>query len=387
MATNWERLDAMLAGIDAPFAVLDAAALDANAADLVRRAAGLPIRIATKSVRVRGVLDRMLARTGFAGLMAYALDEAIWLARGGARDVLVAYPTANRAALRELAADDALRAAIAVTVDHPGHLALIRAAVDEAAPGARIRVCLDVDASLRVGPLHLGVRRSPLHSAEQVVQAARAIIASPHAELVGLMFYDAQLAGVPDSSLAIAQMKRASVRELPRRRADIVEHVQALAPLTFVNGGGTGSLDIVGHDGLTEVAAGSGLFGPTLFDGYDSFQPQVALTYALPVVRKPADDIATVFSGGFIASGPVGASRNPTPVHPAGLRLIGSEGAGEVQTPLRGRAARSLRIGDRVWWRHAKSGEVLERFDAVQLVDADGVTTLPTYRGEGRCFG
>lgn len=385
--TDWARLDAALAGIDAPFAALDAAALNANADDLVRRAAGLPIRIATKSVRTRGVLDRMLARDGFAGLMAYSIDEAIWLARHGASDILVAYPTASVRALRELATDDALRAAVAVMVDHPDHLALIAAAANTSDSTGRIRVCLDVDASLRIGPVHLGARRSPVHSVEQAVRAAQAVKASPHSELVGLMFYDAQLAGVPDSSPAVRAMKRLSVRELRTRRREVVDRVQALVPLTFVNGGGTGSLDIIGHDGLTEVAAGSGLFGPTLFDGYDFFQPQPALTYALPVVRKPAQDMVTVFSGGFIASGPVGASRNPTPVHPAGLRLVTGEGAGEVQTPLHGQAASSLRIGDRVWWRHAKSGEVLERFDLVHLVDGDETTSLPTYRGEGRCFG
>lgn len=384
--SGWARLDAALADVEAPLAAVDAGALDANAADLVRRAAGLPIRIATKSVRVRGVLDHVLARPGFSGLMAYALDEAIWLARAGATDVLVAYPTADRTALRTLARDPVLRAAVTVTIDHPAHLALIAEAVGDDAD-ARVRVCLDVDASLRVGPLHLGARRSPVHSVDQAVDAARAIAAAPCAELVGLMFYDAQLAGVPDSSVAVAGMKRVSARELRARRAAVVERVRAITPLAFVNGGGTGSLDVIGHDGLTEVAAGSGLYGPTLFDGYRGFQPRPALAYALPVVRKPAPDLVTVFSGGFVASGPVGASRNPTPVHPAGLRLVGGEGAGEVQTPLRGPAARDLRIGDRVWWRHAKAGEVLERFAAVHVVDGDDVTVLPTYRGEGMTFG
>ena len=386
--TDWARLDAALADIDAPLAAVDAVALDANADDLVRRAAGLPIRIATKSVRVRGVLDRMLARPGFAGLMAYSLREAIWLVRCGARDVLVAYPTVDRAALAELGDDDVLRAAVTVMVDDPAHLALIAAAE----PAGPVRVCLDVDASLRVGirgrdGVHIGARRSPAHTVEQATSAARTIAAASHVRLVGLMFYDAQLAGVPDSSPAVRAMKKLSARELRKRRTMVVEHVAALTPLDFVNGGGTGSLDIVGHDGLTEVAAGSGLFGPTLFDGYDGFTPKPALGYALPVVRKPANDIVTVFSGGFIASGPVGASRNPMPVHPAGLRLVRSEGAGEVQTPLRGVTAGSLQIGDRIWWRHAKAGEVLERFDEVHLVDDDAASTLPTYRGEGKAFG
>jgi D-serine deaminase-like pyridoxal phosphate-dependent protein len=73
---------------------------------------------------------------------------------------------------------------------------------------------------------------------------------------------------------------------------------------------------------------------------------------------------------------------------PRDLRLLGAEGAGEVQTPVRGRAADRLRIGDRVWFRHAKAGELAERFPTIHVVE-DGrlVESVPTYRGEGQAFG
>ena len=388
-----ERLDAATRGLPAPLAAVDMAALEANAGDLARRAQGLPIRIATKSVRCREVLRRVLDRDGFRGLMAYSLAEAVWLVRGGMTDVLVAYPSVDREAFRAVAADEVLAAQITVVIDDPQHLALITSSV---APGGHpVRVCLDIDASLRVGPLHLGVRRSPVHSLEQAVSAARVITRSPSVRLVGLMFYDAQLAGVPDTSPAVAAMKRRSTTELRSRRSRIIDEVGRLAPLELVNGGGTGSLDLVAGDpGLTEVAAGSGLFGPTLFDGYRSFTPRAALGYALPVTRRPAPGIRTLFGGGYVASGPAGRSRVPTPVLPAGLSLIGTEGVGEVQTPVTGAAADRLDIGDRVWWRHAKAGEVCERFAGLHLVEADDaargtptVTLTPTYRGEGQCFG
>jgi D-serine deaminase-like pyridoxal phosphate-dependent protein len=74
-------------------------------------------------------------------------------------------------------------------------------------------------------------------------------------------------------------------------------------------------------------------------------------------------------------------------VLPAGLKLDGREGAGEVQTPLLGDAADRLRIGERVWLRHAKAGELCERFAVLHLVEGDRlVETLPTYRGERQCF-
>ncbi len=77
----------------------------------------------------------------------------------------------------------------------------------------------------------------------------------------------------------------------------------------------------------------------------------------------------------------------PQPVHPAGLRFVGSEGAGGVRTPLRGPAADRLEIGDLVWFRHAKAGELCEHVNLPQLVEADGsVRPVPTCRGEGQAF-
>ncbi|MGW0181924.1 amino acid deaminase/aldolase [Nocardia sp. NPDC003345] len=383
-------LHAATADLDAPLAAVDMVTLRANAADLVRRAGGRPIRVASKSVRCRAVLAEVLgenltAQGGFAGIMAYSLNEAIWLARHGARDVLLGYPTADRAALAELGADPDLLAAITLMVDDSAQLDLVRAAVGSAAAGPRI--CLDVDASLRIGPLHLGVRRSPVRTPEQAEALASAALAAGF-RVVGLMTYEAQIAGLPDSSLPVRLVKSASAREIERRRAAVLDAVTAVTgPLEIVNSGGTGSIELsAGAAGVTEITAGSGLYVPTLFDDYRSFRPRPALYFALPVLRRPAADIATVFAGGYIASGPAGASRVPKPVWPRGLRLLGTEGAGEVQTPLSG--AGELAVGDRVWFRHAKAGELCERFDRLYLVEADGSrTAVPTYRGEGRCFG
>jgi D-serine deaminase-like pyridoxal phosphate-dependent protein len=375
-----------VAHLPAPCGVVDLAAFRANAQDLVRRAGGLPIRVASKSVRCRPLLEQVLERPGFAGVMAYSLREAIWLVRHGQTEVLLAYPSVDRAAMAELAAEPVLTSAITVMVDHPGHVAVLASAADRARP---VRVCLEVDASLRIGPAHLGVRRSPVHTPDQAARAARRIAEVPGVRLVGLMFYDAQIAGLPDSSPAVRLVKRLSARELLARRGAVVRAVRPYADLEIVNGGGTGSLHVTGRDPhLTELAAGSGLYGPTLFDGYRDFSPEHAAYLVLPVVRRPAPDVATCFSGGYIASGPPGWSRVPQPCHPEGLRLLRNEGAGEVQTPVSGEAARHLSIGDPVWFRHAKAGELCERLDEVHRVD-DGevVASVPSYRGVGLNFG
>jgi D-serine deaminase-like pyridoxal phosphate-dependent protein len=205
------------------------------------------------------------------------------------------------------------------------------------------------------------------------------------------MLYEAQIAGVGESGVlgpAVRAMKRASARELAGRRAAVVRAVSEVAPLRFVNGGGTGSVETTAAEpAVTEVAAGSGLFAPTLFDAYRAFTARPAALFALPVVRRPSPTTATVLGGGYLASGAAGADRLPRPVLPAGLRLDRREGAGEVQTPVAGEAARSLRVGDRVWFRHAKAGELCERFDAVHLIRrGEVVDTVPTYRGEGKTF-
>ena len=383
--TDLAALTAATAELDPPLVALDQSVLDENARDLVRRASGVPIRVASKSVRCRWVLERVLSTPGFAGVMGYSLREALWLVEQGVTDVLLGYPTADRSALRELAASPAALAAVTLMVDEPEQLDVITSATEHAA----VRVCLDVDASLRVGPLHLGVRRSPVRSPEQ----ASALALDAHRrglEVVGVMFYEAQIAGLPDTSPAVRLVKRRSAAELARRRSAVVDAVvTALGrPLSIVNSGGTGSLEVSSADpSVTEVTAGSGLYVPTLFDRYDAFTPRPSLYFALPVVRRPADDIATLFGGGYIASGPAGRTRVPRPVAD-GLALLGTEGAGEVQTPVRGAAATSLRVGDRVWFRHAKAGELCERFDIVHVVDgARLIDSVPTYRGEGRTFG
>ena len=160
------------------------------------------------------------------------------------------------------------------------------------------------------------------------------------------MAYDAQVAGVGDNvpgrparSQAVRAMQAASLRELAGRLPEVVAAVRAEVEaaggrLELVNAGGTGSLDrIAANTAVTELSAGSGLYAPTLFDTYRSLALRPAALFALPVVRRPAPGVVTVLGGGYVASGPAGRDRLPSPVLPAGLRLTGTEGAGEVQTP------------------------------------------------------
>ncbi|MFR9792133.1 amino acid deaminase/aldolase [Streptomyces sp. MB22_4] len=395
-AADRARYDRATAHLEAPLALVDLESFDANAADLVRRSGGKPIRVASKSVRCRALLERVLARDGFQGIMSFTLPESLWLARSGFDDILLAYPSADRSGFAELTGDPELAAAVTVMVDDPAQLDLIDAARD----GGRevVRVCLELDTSLKLfgGRVRVGARRSPLHSPGRLAALARVVAERPGFRLVGLMAYEGHIAGVGDAvagrplrSRAIRLMQAAARRELAERRASAVRAVRAVVPdLEFVNGGGTGSVQhTAAEDAVTEIAAGSGLYVPRLFDNYTSFSGRPAALFALPVVRRPGVGVVTVLGGGYPASGAAGPDRLPVPYLPEGLAYDPQEGAGEVQTPLLGSPADDLLVGDRVWFRHAKAGELCERFPSLHLVEGDEVTaTVPTYRGEGHTF-
>ena len=393
----YERFEAVFGRVQAPFAFVDLDAVWANAADMLRRSRGKPIRIASKSIRSRPVLERLLdLDPGFQGALTFTLPETLWLWEHGLHDLVVAYPTTDRACLTRLAritSEDPDEAPV-VMVDCIEHLDLIEEAASSFV--APIRVAIDIDLSWWPlgGLLKIGPKRSPIRTADDAVALAQEIDRRERTRLVGIQAYEAQIAGVGDNvprkainNTLVRTMQSASARDVTERRAQIVMAVSDVAQLEFVNGGGTGSIEFTSSQwAVTEVAAGSGFYAPILFDHYRSFRPRPAAMFALPVIRRPGPGVATVLGGGYPASG-VGTSRMPVPHLPAGLRLDSREGAGEVQTPLRGSAADRLKFGDRVYFRHVKAGELCERFDRLFLVTGTTIRDeVPTYRGEGKSF-
>lgn len=400
MALDYAAFRHCLAGRRLPLAVVDLDALDRNLARVTElvRPRGTPIRLASKSLRVPSLLRRLVDRdTLMQGVMCFAVEEAEYLAdEHGFDDLLVAYPAFQRCDI-ERAVGMAKRG-LTIRLMADSTTGLDRLSEVACAHAATLDVVLDVDMSLRIGPAHLGVRRSPLHTPHQVVSMANAVADRPGLRFVGLMGYEAQVAGLGDDNPfepllnpIKSALRRASVSELTKRRSAMVEALrQAGLKPALVNGGGTGSLDTTTPgSGVTEVTAGSAFFKPQLFDYYRSAHVRAlepACFFALEVTRRPSAAIVTCLGGGYVASGAAHADKVPRPHLPRGIELLDQEMCGEVQTPLRCPGATPA-IGDPVIFRHAKAGELAERFNSYLLIDkGEPVGEAATYRGEGRCF-
>ena len=394
-----ERYEAIFDTVSPPFAFVDLDAMAANAAAMRAQAGELPIRIASKSVRSVEVLRRIAdLDPDFRGILSYTLPEALFLVDRGFEDIVVAYPTVDRAAIARLVelARERPEAAPTLMFDAEAHLDLIESTMGGGP--VEIPVCLDVDAGLWIGRgrfVRIGPKRSPIHFPAQARRLAADAEARPGTRLDGVMSYEGQIAGVGDEipgrplrSSMIRAMQRASERDLRRRLPRVVAAVREVAEPRFVNGGGTGSLSRTAAAGtVTELTAGSGFYDSHLFDNYRSLDLVPAAFFVLPIVRRPGPGVATALGGGYLASGPATGDRLPEPYLPEGLRLDRQEGAGEVQTPVIGTPTRTLRIGDRIYMRHAKAGEMCEHFNSLHLVAGDRVVDeVPTYRGEGAAF-
>jgi D-serine deaminase-like pyridoxal phosphate-dependent protein len=374
-----------LAAQKSPALFLDQDAFSSNIRWAIEQAQGKTIRVATKSLRCRQLIQKVLdASPVFQGLMSFTLPEALWLRQQGFKDILMGYPTTDVSALRELARNPA---EITLMVDLNSHLELLQKIAAE--HQTTFNLCVDVDLSMDLPGTRFGVYRSSIQNETQMEKFLHALARQPNLRLIGLMGYEAQIAGVGDKHAPLMRLlKSRSLPQLKARRQKLVEMVQACFALKFVNGGGTGSLkETVKEAVVTEVTVGSGFYCPVLFDNYRDFTLRPALGFTLPIVRHPAPGIFTALGGGYVASGEAGPTRLPSPYLPQGIQLLKHEGAGEVQTPFKYQGSVKLAVGDQIIMRHAKAGEPCERFNHIHLISGgeyQGMT--PTYRGEGQAF-
>lgn len=382
-------------GQEKPFAYVDLDYFDQNMNDILDRANEKKIRIASKSIRCVALLRRILDyNEQYQGIMCFTAKEAVWLSSLGFDDLLVAYPTFQVKHIETVAMEVQKGKKIYLMTDRAEHLKQINAV--GARLNVKIPVCMDLDVSSDFPGLHFGVYRSSLCTLEAVEQYLKELSTYPFVNLRAIMGYEAQIAGVgnemPNQAVKnrlIRMLQKRSITEIRARRGQAIKLVEAaVGPLDFVNGGGTGSIEVTtAEDGVTEVAVGSGFYTPTLFDNYEHFQHLPAAGYAVEVVRQPKAGTYTCLGGGYVASGPLGIDKLPKPYLPNGCELYPNEMAGEVQTPIQYKGTDPLEIGDPVFFRHSKAGELCERFNELLLLKAGKVVEqTPTYRGAGKCF-
>ncbi len=396
----YDRYRSLVRAERLPVALIDLDAIDRNIETLLApvRATGKSLRLASKSVRCVALMRYILERGAptIRGIMGFTAAEAAFLVEHGFDDVLLAYPTANTADTKLIAETNAAGATVSVVVDDERHLDALSAAGKEA--GCEIPVIVEADMSYRPlgGRVHLGALRSPVRTVGRVVELAERAETDANLSFHGIMGYESQIAGLQDSN-PFEPLMNGPKRLLKRlSRGPVESFRQAIADtlaqrgLTYevFNGGGTGSLNWCADEKvLTEATAGSGFLDSHLFDYYAHLTLAPAVFFAVQVVRVPSDGVVTCHGGGYVASGSVSKDKLPRPFLPEGLDLLDLEGAGEVQTPVTVPAGVELGIGDPVFFRHAKAGELAERFSEYLFVRGDEIVErVPTYRGHGGCF-
>jgi len=379
-----------------PCAFLHMSALRNNIEQIAKKAQHKQIRVASKSIRSVKVLQTILGHSSaYQGVMCFTADEALFLAEKGLDDLLIAYPVWDTSQLRAISQRTQKNKRIIVMIDSMEHVKHLEMVALET--GHKFLVCLDIDLSTTIPGLYFGTYRSPVRNIGEAVKIAKRIEKSRLLELDGIMGYEAQIAGVTDQdpkqrlkSMVIRRLKSHSKKEVSKRRADIVHAVEQEIgrKLRFVNGGGTGSLDSTGKEAVvTEMTAGSGFYNPHLFDKYANFQLEPAAGFAIEITRIPTKEIFTCAGGGYIASGAAGEDRLPEVYLPHDAQLTTQEGAGEVQTPIEYKGKLDLKHGDPIFMRHSKAGELCERFQSIHLIEnGEVIESVPTYRGEGKCF-
>ncbi len=377
-----------------PFAFVDMELFNKNKEDIIKRAGNKKIRIASKSIRCLDLIKNILSSNSiFQGVMCYHPLEAVYLSENGLDDLLIAYPIYSEPHIIAICKEIKKGKSIIAMVDLPEHIEQLNRIAEQ--KNCILPICMDIDMSSDFGSLHFGVRRSKISTTVQAIELFHQIKKMKNLRLDGIMGYEAQIAGVGDvtessiKNLILPFLKMKAVKEISKRRSEIVNEIQLQGhQLKFVNGGGTGSLESTTKEFcVTEVTVGSGFYSPTLFDNYTNFQHFPSAAYAIEITRNPKPSVFTCYGGGYTASGAMEKNKMPKPYLPTGAKLIETEGAGEVQTPIVYTGKEKLKLGDPVFMRHAKAGELCERFNSLLLV-ANGkiINEVKTYRGEGKCF-
>lgn len=377
-----------------PFAFVNIDAFDQNLKNLQQRCGKKQIRVATKSIRSVYLLKRIAEKASINRWMCFKAEEALYLSSLGFNNLLVAYPTTNPKSVQKVCAAVKKGKQIILMTDTQRHLQQLNAIAQK--NDTVLPIAMDVDVSYLFGGIYFGVYRSSICSYKKIDDFLSSLKKYPYLKLTGVMTYEAQIAGVGDAqknaffkNKIISFLKWKSQSHIKKQRKNIEFLLQKhQIKVDFINGGGTGSLETTAKDKvITEVTFGSGLFQSALFDNYKHFSHLPATGFVLEICRHPRNHIYTCLGGGYIASGSIGKDKLPTIVYPKRASLFKNEGAGEVQTPFYCQKTIDLKTENFAILRHAKAGELCERFNELHLLSqGENIGKITTYRGDGNCF-
>ena len=391
---NLQLFEQAFKQVERPFAWIDLNAFDANIRFINQHIKDKNVRIATKSIRSIPLLKYLNEKLlNVSGLMTFTASETCYLLENGFDQLLIGYPVMEEQSVIEILHYIKKGYAVCFMVDDIHQAKWLNNLAKRI--NVDVGICIDINLSFDLPWIYFGTRRSAIKSLKDLMTFLELLKKQTHLHIEGVMGYEAQIAGVGDLPLQkwkrplIQQLQKASKKHIAKLRKDVVNLILSeYGNLEFVNGGGSGSVDFTTQSTeVTEITIGSAFFNPSLFDQYSQLDLQPAAGFALRVTRNPEANIVVCHGGGYIASGAIGKDKQPVPYEAQSFDLLPFEGAGEVQTPLRMKDYHKISIGDTIYFRHAKAGELCERFEKLEAVrNGQYIDCFNTYRGEGKCF-
>lgn len=391
LSTSYEELKDLVKDKRFPMVICD---LDAFNQNLERVGNYLTkvkksLRLCTKSVRVPELVNKVEKEDFVNGIFTYNSAEALFYAENyEIKDILLGYPTMSKVDVDELCKAASIDGvSITVVVDDIKQINLLEEfAVKN---NVEFNTLIEIDVADKLFGRNVGVYRSPIRAPKAAVKLAQIISKANNLYFRGIMGYEAQNASIGDDKALFRFAKKRSRKHVNIWRQNFVDALTkaGLKP-EVVNGGGSGCFqETATETSITEIGIGSLLFKSHIFDSINSlneFLPSVF--FVIQIVRKPKENIATAFSGGYVSSGSVRAI--PIPVIPKNIITSKDEEFGEVQTPfIFDPKKRELNLGDPIFCRFGKAGEPLEHFNEI-LIYSKGklIDSYKTYRGYGKRF-
>lgn len=387
-----EKYERAFQNIDRPFAWLDLDALDANIQYVQKQCGKKAIRIATKSVRSIEVLRYIQERlTNCSGLMSFTASETVYLLEQGFNHILIGYPVYEENAIEQIVPFIKEGRKVYFMVDNFAQLTLLQTIAEK--HSILFEVCIDINVSTDYKLLYFGTKRSPIDSIDKLKHFTEQIRTLRNIKVSACMAYDAQIAGVTDATNSffkdrlVRGLKKHSLSKITTLRKQAVDYLKENFDIEIINAGGSGSMHLLKEaNDITEITVGSAFYAPALFSNYQALQLQPAAGFGLRVTRIFSDNVIVCHGGGYIASGAPGKDRLPQFLEPNVYAYSSLEGAGEVQTPITVKG-RKHTIGDTIYFRHAKAGELCERFHKLHIIKNGAYGgAFKTYRGDGKCF-